>query len=934
MKDLIKALKNVPNEYKSVPFWSWNNFLDEEELVKQIERMYADGIGRFIMHARTGLKEEYLGEKWFSCVGACLKKARELGMNAWIYDENGWPSGFVGGKLLENEAFRARYLEYEVGEYDEKAFAVFIKEADRYRRVEQKAGDTDYYNIYLRVSPANSDILNPDVVDAFLRETHEKYYERFSGSFGKELTGFFTDEPQYYRWATPYTPVAEAEFSKSGEDIRDGLIWLFVHDERGYEFRLKYYGILNKLYCENFYKKLYDWCEAHGCLLTGHSVEEGALFAQMYGGAAVMPTYEYEHIPAIDWLGRDCGSPLAPKQVASVAAQLGKKFILTETYGCAGYDVTPRELKSIGDFQYFNGVTTMCQHLYPYSVAGRGKTDHPPVFSPHGNWGEGFQVFNEYFNRLGYLIANTQEQCDVAVLHPVRDIWLDYVRSEDYESVKETETGFQKLLDFLTANGVTFHLIDEGMLEKYGSAEDGALRVGRCVYTALILPDLRTLRKPTYRILKEYSGKLLVLSQPRYLDGREEKLSLCSNITEREIIEGRKIRFSCGDGRSFMTHRKGFGTEFVFLKNNSRTQESTVRLEEDGFVSLNLETFATEGVEETIVLGAGEGLVLARGKSLPRKKRSAKDVTNNFAVTGMSENYFVLDYAAMAKQNKEFGVRRAVSGLFEDLLREDYKGEVFIKQTFVLKETMPLTLIMENSGFRDAALNGKKLAFRKSGFDVNFREADITEFVREGENEFVYALNFYQHEGVRFALYDPQATESLRNCLYYDTSLETAYLRGNFTVNADFSLQRAAVQPSLGSDLYRKGYPFFKGELTAAGTVAWSEKGKAILSLEGRYHVAELYINGNYAPLVLDTKRDVTPFMKKGENEVKIVVRSSLRNLFGPHHFRPEPEPMGVSPYHFEFRGCWKAGEEPNDYTSAYYSVPFGIDKIILFCEE
>ena len=49
------------------------------------------------MHARGGLKTEYLGEKWFRCVEACCKRAQELGMEAYAYDENGWPSGFVGG---------------------------------------------------------------------------------------------------------------------------------------------------------------------------------------------------------------------------------------------------------------------------------------------------------------------------------------------------------------------------------------------------------------------------------------------------------------------------------------------------------------------------------------------------------------------------------------------------------------------------------------------------------------------------------------------------------------------------------------------------------------------------------------------------------------------------------------------------------------------
>ena len=60
---LKNALSGELKEYRSIPFWSWNNSLDEKELVKQIGEMKTAGIGGFIMHARTGLKDEYLGEK-------------------------------------------------------------------------------------------------------------------------------------------------------------------------------------------------------------------------------------------------------------------------------------------------------------------------------------------------------------------------------------------------------------------------------------------------------------------------------------------------------------------------------------------------------------------------------------------------------------------------------------------------------------------------------------------------------------------------------------------------------------------------------------------------------------------------------------------------------------------------------------------------------
>ncbi len=928
---LKAALEGNLDEYKSIPFWSWNNSLDEKRLVKQIEEMKAEGIGGFIMHARTGLKEEYLGEKWFSCITACLDKAKELGMEGWIYDENGWPSGFVGGKLLEREEFRARFLEYSVGAWDSAAYAKFIEdEKAGFLRVDERVeGVEAYHNVYLRVSPANTDILNPALVDAFIAETHEKYYARYAERFGKELVGFFTDEPQYYRWGTPYTPLAEGYF----EDIRDGLIWLFVRDERGYAFRQKYFATLNELYTENFYKKLYDWCRAHNCKLTGHSVEEPALYTQMWGGAAVMPSYEYEDMPAIDCLGRNTIFELAPKQVASVAAQTGKKFILTETFACCGNDVTPQELKGIAESQYFLGVNKTCQHLYPYSMAGRGKTDHPPVFGKHGNWGSAFKIFNDYFTKLGYIIANTDEQVDVAIVHPIRDIWSEYVRAEDYESVKEIEGNFHGLLDELRKHGVTYHLLDERILEKHGKIEGKALRVGERVYDTLLLPKMRTLSASTYRLLQGYGGKLCALSVPEYVDGVKTPVALRGNTTFEELIRGASVGYTCEDCRSILTARKGKIGEFLFIKNLSMKEESHVSLRgvAEEYRALHLEDLREENISNQLTIAANGSVILIKSDgATPTEKRVVrKDITDGFKVTDVTQNYLLIDYAQISKDGVNFSERYPVSGLFERLLREDYKGKITVRQTFTVNAKMPLTLVMERANLDWAKLNGKPVAFKQGDFDVNFLETDITEHIQTGENEFTYSFDFWQHDGVHFALFDPLATESLRNCLYYDTSIEPIYLKGEFTVGEDRSLSKKAGLPALSTDAYKKGYPFFKGIMTVEGSFDWSGEKEVTLGLDGRFLVAELTVNGKPVFLTLDTKKDITPLVKKGKNEVTIRLRSSLRNLFGPHHFKPNPEPMGVGPAHFEMRGWWKDGY-PAEYADEYFCVPFGVSKIYL----
>lgn len=90
---------NVPKEYRPIPFWSWNEKLNTDETVRQVQVMDKAGIGGFFMHARGGLRTEYMGDEWFSNIDAAANEAKKRGMSAWAYDENGWPSGFGDGKV-------------------------------------------------------------------------------------------------------------------------------------------------------------------------------------------------------------------------------------------------------------------------------------------------------------------------------------------------------------------------------------------------------------------------------------------------------------------------------------------------------------------------------------------------------------------------------------------------------------------------------------------------------------------------------------------------------------------------------------------------------------------------------------------------------------------------------------------------------------------
>ena len=98
----MKIINSIPVSYRPIPFWSWNDKLEPGELRRQIGAMQNAGMGGFFMHARGGLETEYLSEEWFRAVEASVDEGKKRGMQAWYYDENGWPSGFAGGRLLEN----------------------------------------------------------------------------------------------------------------------------------------------------------------------------------------------------------------------------------------------------------------------------------------------------------------------------------------------------------------------------------------------------------------------------------------------------------------------------------------------------------------------------------------------------------------------------------------------------------------------------------------------------------------------------------------------------------------------------------------------------------------------------------------------------------------------------------------------------------------
>ena len=907
MKNILTALKGDLTGYTSLPFWSWNNELDPRELVRQIHEFKAAGIDGFIIHARTGLKTEYLGEKWWACVDVCLKEARRLNMQAWVYDENGWPSGFVGGRLLEDEENLVQYIEYENGK-------ISIKNHTSY-----------------------ADILNERVVDKFIEMTHEEYYKRFKDSFGRELAGFFTDEPQYFRFDTAYSRVLPREFKREyGEDIEKGLPYLFQHGAAAEEFRYKYYSLMNKLYTEKFYKRIYEWCESHNCKLTGHSVEEIRPTGQMWCCAGVMPSYEYEHIPGIDWLGRYIDCVISPKQAGSVAQQLGKKQVLTETFGCSGWDTTPRELRWLTEFQYVNGVNAMCQHLVPYSLKGQAKSDHPPFFSRHSGWFKDFKPFNDYFNRLSYLLCNTKEAADTLVVHPMHSAYLTYDRRKDYDSIKELEDGFVALTKTLTERGVQFHYGDERIMGKHARVKGKQFVTGECAYDSVVLPSMDNIDGSTLALLKEFvkaGGRLAFYGKtPVKVDGRDAAVDLKPN-TAFDDIRGLIARVNSAGQPLMACRRKGETGEYIYIFNSDK--EKAVYIKPScackvlDLIGVEIKdcggVLAVQPMESVILMPQGEcGLTLS---AAPETVKA--DITDKFKFAGASGNNLSIDFVSVSKDGKIYSAPEYIHSANERLIKEEYQGRLWLKYSFQVKHK-PQTayLLIEQMKYLSLKLNGRELAAKQSEWDILFSECEIAPFIKTGANEFIACIEYFQAPSVKQILYGEGVMESLKNCVVIDTEIDAVYVKGGFAVDESRAItKQGAVN---GTDnLQIKGFQNFAGEITFRGEVD-VQNVNAALKLTGRYMSAAVKVNGKDAGLMLlSNGLDLSKYLKKGKNVLEIAIASSMRNMLGPLHYAVNPEPLAVGHYAFELRGMWQDGKA-KDFTENYNLVNFGLEKIEL----
>lgn len=1011
-KELELSFRNPGIDYRPVPFWAWNDALKQDELDRQIDGFKEQGMGGFMMHVREGLETPYMSDEFLDRVKDSVAKAKKAGIKAWLYDEDRYSSGMGGGMVPKagGDAVRSKALTLDVcNEYiqDESILAVYratiegdsLTSLDRimmYDRAELLSGKDEVYLVFrLRIAAKNdwshgdtyTDLMNSEATRLFIDTSYEPYRAAIGEEFGKTVQGIFTDEPTIkgfserlnepqLTWISWSQVIEQAFEKKRGYPIWELLPYIFFHGELSAQIRYDYWLTVTELFSESYTKQVSDWCREHGIQFTGHFHSESSLLGSTLNSGAVMPHYRYLDIPGIDTLCEQTGEHLTLKQVSSVANQLGKKRVITETYGVTGWDLTFENRRWIGDWQFALGVNLLTHHLSWYSLRGCRKRDYPPSFNYHSNWWEHNRGMEDYYGRLSVVLSEGKLTRNVLVIHPSTTVWTKLGQSVKAERWKngagneqeliEYDSNFNRFINRLVEQHIDYDLGDELLIKEFGKSEADRFIIGQAQYSLVILPSLNNLMYSTLELLIAYmdgGGKVAAFGEmPYLLDGKcserlndmllhkafirladadELELLLDSSTPRAVSIKGQSGK----EAQSFLhMHRQMEGYAVAFIVNNDRDNQCEVQIHVDGGKYLEEWDAWTGKVKRRTVQTNGKGVIFSETFSPAESKlyvvrSDAEDINSSDEQKAEAEHTVALMPVAFERSSPNALVLDQCQYRFGEEQwsqpMEVWRAQRIIRERLSMRQVYHTGNLQRYFWINDPHPgNGTPVSIRFTFEAFDLPQSDLY-FVFEDAERFMFELNGVQLEVKPDGFYLDRSMRTLKltglreglNTLdvlityMNDMELENGYLIGDFAVDEK---RRLVVEPKnlTYGDWRDQGYPHYCGSMNYYFEIEKEQ---------GSYNVSKLEL-GRYEAVLLDVKVNdsasktipwrseafvlLDDFLKPGLNKLIIEVAGSPRNLFGPLH-QKDSNPNWLD--------WWSFHPEDEDYTKDYRGTPYGL---------
>jgi len=902
-------MKNtIPKKYRPIPFWSWNEKLDTKETACQIELMDKAGLGGYFMHARGGLQTDYMGEEWFDNIQVGIDEGNTRDMHPWAYDEAGWPSGFAAGKVCEKGL-----------RYQQKTLRMSRNKPEDESRIITKH---DVYYFYYDVNPYYVDVLDGEVIRDFINEVYEPYYEKFGNTF----RGFFTDEPQFAFSLMGWSfTLPDAYREKYGEDLIAHLHELFLCEGDYQKTRMQYWRLVAELFSQNYSKQLYDWCDSHGLQLTGHMLLEETFSSQIPPCGAVMPNYEYYHIPAMDCLGREIIWDLTPHQVGSAAQQMGRKQVMSETFAACGHNVSFDELLRVYGHQMIHGVNLLCQHLQGYSLRGLRKRDWPPAMYYQQPWWEKYERFNTCVSRIGQILAEGEVEVDTLVLHPQTTAWILFDGTHNDTLMRYYER-FKKVINGFDAMHIPFHLGDEIMIERHGRVEGDKFIIGKMAYSTVVVPEHIRFFDHTERLLEAFKANGGKIVTPAQIEAQTGVIDNPEVLYTKRVFSDRTVYYFQNCSKEKQVAKIGKGSYIIDLYTGEKLPFTG--------------TYEFAPCEALLV--AEDGTPAAITEAVQKKPLP---IDGTWRIAESTPNVLTLDTCDYYFD----GILEEKDGYILNIMHRALRLErpVHIHMEHRIQvETPPegeTFLVCETPENYTITLNGKPVSTVDCGWfrDHSFRKLDITGLLQAGENVLCLDLDFPNTPDGYARVRKAYLAAAERNKLSFEMEIEPCYIIGNFGVRMaapQKDIDRKAFQTARNfvmtappetvtlTQIEKQGYLFFAGGLTVTKELELTDTNYRLQLKRNSINAVEVIINGENAGTICfgGDVIDCSKYLKSGTNQVTLKLYGTLRNMMGPHHLAQEH--YRVRPNSFYKETCPWPG--PYEWVEEYCFVEVNLESI------
>lgn len=682
----IEKFKNTETRFYPVMCWSWNVPIEKEEVARQLDSFYENNIFRVYIIPKprafrpsnlNDLDPDYLTDEYFEVIRFTYKYAEKKGIQVWIYDEGGWPSGSACGKVVSEKPHLARKKLTQrilASPYSPSSDAIAAF-CDGKRIYEGYVGNSEITEYYMQKFDGDyPNLTEAETTDTFISLTHERYKKYTSELFGSTVYAVFTDEP--FAEPTGWCEGFEKKFyERYGYDLLDFLPYIFEEsknnvDEHGQKVRIDYFNLLAEAFAENYFLKIRDWCRDNNLVSTGHLDKDNATFdpdQKYYSSLRMLRCFD---MPGIDVIWRQLfpgkQNHFYPRFSSSAANQTGNPFVVSETFSVYGAGVSFDTMRHLMLYQMSRGINTINLMLVAYSYDGLNRKDARPGFSPLMPTWKPLGDFCKYTARASYLTSLGVSGNRHAVFMPLFDFWAGGKRKDKaIESFDNTVYKAENL-------HIPVDIIDIDFLET-AEIKDGMLCTGNAKYSAVILPENITVDEASQRRLDEFSqfgGKIIMSDE----------------LDESESV----VDISC-DGISVFRRKLDCGV--LYLLNNESTEMKTFNFsfKEKGNIyeldALGAEIYLVDDCSVTFASGEGTFYYIT-DKVLPakqRKKTKGNCITlNDFEV---KRNWgFIIGEEKFEKYTLTDDFKKTKPSDWCELYGKDFSGECTYKVNFSFSE--------------------------------------------------------------------------------------------------------------------------------------------------------------------------------------------------------------------------------------------------------